>query len=240
MERALIAKSKLAQESASICLLDGSLEARLGAYANILRELNAPVAEAYDALVARLYAGEVGTSAPSVGDMMPLFSLPSVSGANVSLEDLTRDGPVVLSLNRGHWCSFCKIELNMLAGHHRSFSAHGAKVVSIIPEKIQYLDVMRNGEYESVLFLSDINNRYALVLGLVIWVGDMVKSLMQDQGYLLDERQGNDGWFLPVPATFVLDTNGRIVSRFVDADFRKRMPAEDILLALENIQKKSK
>ena len=60
--------------------MDGSLNDRLKAYAEKLKELNFPFSEAYDNLVARLMAGEVGAAAPKVGDVMPPFVLPSHRG----------------------------------------------------------------------------------------------------------------------------------------------------------------
>ena len=38
---------------------------------------------------------------------------------------------------------------------------------------------------------------------------------------------------LPIPATFIVATDGRITARFVDPDYRKRMAIEDMLDALK-------
>jgi peroxiredoxin len=37
---------------------------------------------------------------------------------------------------------------------------------------------------------------------------------------------------LPIPATFVVGTDGFIKARFVDPDYRKRMAIDDLLAAL--------
>jgi peroxiredoxin len=44
---------------------------------------------------------------------------------------------------------------------------------------------------------------------------------------------GNDGWVLPIPATFVIGRDGLVKVRFVDPDFRKRMEIDDLIGALK-------
>lgn len=224
----------LAEAFADICLMDAPLNARLSAYAAKLQELNFPFAEAYEDLVARLYAGEVGHNAPGVGDRMPPFILPSQTGTLVSLDDLTTLGPVIVSFNRGHWCPFCKIELRAISSYHRELAELGARVVSIMPDRQEFTDDLRTSTHDAITILTDIDNGYALSLGLVLWVGEKLKALMKGRGFHLDAFHGSDGWFLPVPATFVVGPDTRIRVRFVDPDFRKRMEIHDILAALRS------
>ena len=225
-------KTKLSEAFEQICLMDGPMNARLSAYANKLRELNFPFAEAYDDLVARLMAGEVGSTAPKVGDLMPSFVLPSHQGLLVGLEELTARGPVVISLNRGHWCPFCKIELRTIAAYHREISALGAEVVSILPDRQKFVKALAADTAGSMSILTDIDNGYALSLGLVMWLGDRLKELMGGRGIHLDAIQGNEGWYVPLPATFVVGQDGRVRARHVDPEFRTRMEIDDILTAL--------
>ena len=227
-------KATLAEAFNEICMMDGPLNARLSAYAGKLRELNFPFAEAYDDLVARLYAGEVGRQSPQTGEVMPPFNLPSKGGTVVSLEDLVADGPLVLSFNRGHWCPFCKIELRSIADFHQQIAASGARVVSIMPDRQQFLDDIRLATRDTFDILTDIDNGYALSLGLVMWLGETVKQLMIGRGYHLDAYHGSGGWFVPVPATFVIGRDQTVIARFVDPDFRKRMEIDEILAALKS------
>ncbi|MFB6304411.1 MAG: peroxiredoxin family protein [Haloferacaceae archaeon] len=46
------------------------------------------------------------------GSQAPSFELPSTAGDEVSLEDRLADGPAVVLINRGYWCSFCAEQLN--------------------------------------------------------------------------------------------------------------------------------
>ena len=220
-----------------VCTMDAPLNERLAAFSDTLRELNFPFAEAYDDLFARLYSGDVGTTAPAVGEPMPPFMLPAHSGRLVTLEEILRLGPAVISFNQGHWCPFCKIELKTLASHHEEIAALGAQLVSILPDRQQFVRQFPEDILNNFIILTDVDNNYGLSLGLVIWLGERLAQLMEGHGYRLGEYQGNDGWFVPLPATFVVGADGLVIARQVDPDFRKRMDVEDILTALKSAKR---
>jgi peroxiredoxin len=226
----------LEQAFAEICVMDGTLGQKLAAYSRKLQELNFPFAEAYDSLVARLIDGGVGATAPGVGEPMPNFALPSHSGRLVRLDELLTQGPVVISFNRGHWCPFCKIELRTIVAYHREIDAHGGQVVSILPDRQEFVEHLDADTQRRLLILTDVDNGYALSLGLAVWLGDRLKELMRGRGLHLDQIQGNDGWFIPWPATFVVAQDGTVVSRHVDPDFRLRMEIDEILDALRRAE----
>jgi peroxiredoxin len=139
---------------------------------------------------------------------------------------------VVVSFNRGHWCPFCKIELTSLAAAETELAGLAAKIVSIMPDRQSYLRPLAAELEGQITILSDIDNDYAISLGLAMWVGDQARALMEGIGWQLDAFQGNNTWFLPLPATFVVGRDGQILARFVDADFRERMEIEDVLAAV--------
>jgi peroxiredoxin len=224
----------LPEALAEICAMDASLSARLAAYARAMRELKSPFADEYDRLVARLRLGGVGAAAPDVGEFMPSFLLPDAAGRLVGLEQLLARGPAVVSFNRGHWCPFCKIELAALADAHSDFAELDAEVVSIMPERQQFTSAVEARLSGRIRILTDIDNGYALLLGLTMWVGEPIRGLMAERDLRLDAYQGNDAWFLPLPATFVIGRDGRVKARFVDPNFRNRMEIPDILRALRS------
>jgi peroxiredoxin len=76
-----------------------------------------------------------------------------------------------------------------------------------------------------------MDNGYALSLNLAIWIGAEMQRMMAGRQDL-PSFQGNDSWMLPIPATFVVGTDGIIRARFVDPDYRNRMAIEDLLAAL--------
>jgi peroxiredoxin len=224
----------LAEAFEQICRIEAPLQVRLAAYADKLRELNLPFATAYDDLIARLTAGEVGKDAPAVGDIMPSFMLPTEPARLVSLEELTAKGPVVVSFDRGHWCPFCRIALKTVATFQQELDACSAQVVSIVPDRQEFAQTLKSDAFDGLLVLTDMDNGYALSLGLVMWLGDDIKTHMTARGFQLEAFHGNDGWCVPVPATFVVGRDGRVIARFVDPDFRKKMDIEAILEAVRS------
>ncbi|MDL5361843.1 peroxiredoxin [Halalkalicoccus sp. NIPERK01] len=45
------------------------------------------------------------------GERAPDFTLESTAGEPITLSDTLEDGPTVVVINRGHWCSFCGEQL---------------------------------------------------------------------------------------------------------------------------------
>jgi peroxiredoxin len=216
-----------------ICAMEAPLHERMEAFSAAVRKFGLPFAEAYDDLVARIRSGDAGNTAPAVGERMPSFLLPDSSGRLLDLDDLLAAGPAVISFNRGHWCEYCGIELTAFRQALNEIAERGASVVSIMPETEVYTAKAAADTGNAFKILSDIDNSYALSLGLAIWLGERVRTLYLSHGLNLERYQGSTSWFVPIPATFVVGRDGRILARYVDPDFRHRMDIEDIIAALE-------
>jgi peroxiredoxin len=157
--------------------------------------------------------------------------LPNNKNRLVALDEVIRAGPAVISFNRGHWCEYCLIELTAFRQASKEFVRCDASVVSIMPETQAYIS--RMDHHDAFFILSDIDNGYALSLGLAIWLGENVSRLYLEHGLELHRYSGNAAWFLPIPATFVVGRDGLIIDRYVDPDFRNRMEIAAILAALK-------
>jgi peroxiredoxin len=213
--------------------LDAPLSERLATYARSLRELQPPFADAVDRLVTRLQEGTAIAGAPQEGDAMPPFLLPDHAGRLVALEDLLVQGPVAVTFARGHWCPYCRIAVSALADVSSDITDLGAQVAVIVPDRQQYAAKLKMDAHAPFPILTDLDNGYAMSLGLVFWVGGELQQLMQSRGISPQESQGNDSWFVPVPATFVVGRNGKIVARHVDPDYRRRMEIDSVVAALK-------
>ena len=220
--------------------MDASLSERLETFANVARTLRPEMQEAVDRMVERLKAYNAGEAAPKPGELMPPFTLPDEAGRLVSLDQLLAAGPVAVTFHRGHWCPYCRISTWALSEAQDKIEAEGATIVAIMPDREQFAASFKLDADLHYPVLTDIDNGYALSLNLAIWVGPELERLMAAGGRDLPRYQGNDAWFLPIPATFVVGSDGIITSRFVDPDYRRRMTVEELLEALKNARNQGK
>lgn len=212
--------------------MQGTLNERLRAYAAAGREIFPAYSEAVDRLVARINDHAGGENAPRPGEPLPPFVLPDEAGRLVSLESLLAEGPVAVMFHRGHWCPYCRLNLHAVVQAQDRIKAAGGHVVAIMPELQQFTTQFKTDSGAPFPVLTDIDNGYALSLNLAIWLGAEIRQLLSYQD--IPSFLGNDGWILPIPATFVVGRDGIVKARFVDPDFRNRMAIDELITAFED------
>jgi peroxiredoxin len=212
---------------------DAPINERLATYAATMRAIGTPSTAVVDRLVERLRNAGAGLNAPAVGEPMPAFLLPDNFAHLVGLEELLAGGPVAIAFHRGHWCPYCRINAHGLAQINDEATAIGGQIVAITPERQEFTTQHKRDAGASFRMLTDFANGYAISLNLAIWVGEEMKDFMAKGGRDLERYQGVGSWFLPIPATFVVGTDGLIRARFIDPDYRKRMDLDDLLAALK-------
>lgn len=213
--------------------MDASVNERLRVIADEVRALNPHFASAVDRLIARLTERKVGASSPAPGEPMPPFVLPDERGNLVSLASLTGNGPVAVAFNRGHWCPYCRLNTTALRQAQDEVAAVGGQIVAILPDRQKFTNMFKGDSKATFPILTDMDNGYAMSLNLVMWVGSEMQGLMPEAGVDLPVYQGNESWMLPIPATFIVGTDGIIKARHVDPDYRRRFEVDDLLAALK-------
>ena len=111
----------------------------------------------------------------------------------------------------------------------------GARFVSIMPDTAQFTGGYSETNRLPFPILTDMDLGYLLALGLVFWVGDEVKGLYDEAGIDLQKYQGNQGYFLPIVAKFIVGQDGLVKARQVNIEFRERMEPDAIVAALKNL-----
>jgi peroxiredoxin len=189
----------------------------------------------YDSFVGGLHDRGVGRTAPAIGQKLPEFALPNGRGVYFASRDLIAKGPLVLSFNRGGWCPYCRTELSAWAEAMPELHRLGGTFVSVTPEVGGRAEAMRRELGLDSEVLCDVDHGIALELGLAFHLGGELRERYLSCGLDLGEAYGSASWFLPVPATFVIDREGIVRFAFIDPDFRVRAEPAEVLAEVRRL-----
>ncbi len=200
---------------------------------------NAPaeVREAMTRADMELAASGIARRAIKAGDLAPDIRLPDARGGQVRLRELLAKGPVVVSFYRGGWCPYCNLELRALQNALPAIRQLGAELVAISPQTPD--ESLSTAEKSELAFavLSDTGSATAKAYGIAFDLAEELRPIYTRFGHSLPDKNGDDSWVLPIPATYVIDTKGVVVLAFVDVDYRNRLEPAEILSALGCLRK---
>ncbi len=175
-----------------------------------------------DRLVQGLIDAGAADGALKAGDPIPDFMLPNAEGVLVSSAQLIADGPLVLSFYRGVWCPYCSGELNALADAAPALRAAGANVAAITPEVGGVALKTKNERNLRFEILCDVDNGVAMEFGLMFRIPEDIQASYLKFNVNLPKIYGNNGWMIPIPATYVVARDGIIAYGYVNPDYRDR------------------
>lgn len=165
----------------------------------------------------------------------PDFMLPNSEGRLVSLAGLLARGPVIVQFFRGEWCPYCRLMLDALVAALPEIEALGATLIALTPDTGPWAHDAKANHGAAFDVLSDVDCGVGLAAGVVFRLLPLYKARLVSVGLEIPERHGNDAWFLPIPAVFLLDRSGKVAWRFADVDFTYRAPPERIIAALRQL-----
>lgn len=213
-----------------------SLSEQLAAYKAGFVQRAAPERVAMmEAATADLRATGIESQALQVGAQVPDLTLPDALNHPVSLASLWQSGPLVLIFYRGGWCPYCNLELRAWQQQLAALQHLGAQLVAVSPQTPD--NSLSTAEKNELAFpvLSDSALTAATAFGVAFEMPPELIELYSRVGNDLPVLNGNGRWVLPLPATYVIDRNGRVAFAHVEADYRERAEPIDVLAAVTEL-----
>lgn len=211
-----------------------SLSSQLKSQAEGTREkLPTEAVEVMSKATADLENSGVVDNSLKVGDKAPDFELPDPTGTQVKLSELLKNGPVVINFYRGQWCPYCNLELRAFQQLLPEFQQSNAQVIAISPELPDNSLSVKEKHNLAFPVLSDVGNAIARDYGLVFALAESLRSLYKGFGINIPASNGDDSFELPVPATYIVDTDGTIRYAYANADYTLRAEPADVLTAVK-------
>ncbi|HTD21333.1 MAG TPA: peroxiredoxin-like family protein [Terriglobales bacterium] len=210
-----------------------SLQAQLDEIRSRTRELLRPEHLAVtDRAIAELQESGLAKRILPAGATAPDFELPDANGKLVRSSELRARGRLVISFYRGRWCPYCVAQLEALQQVWAQIQAKGASLIAVSPQTQRQTSFAAEQHHLKFPLLSDAGNQVARKFGLVYAIPDYLKQQYKRTFVNLPHCNGDESWELPLPATFVIEPDGKVQFAEAHADYTRRMEPEEILTVL--------
>ncbi|NCF49984.1 redoxin domain-containing protein [Gammaproteobacteria bacterium] len=175
------------------------------------------------------------------GQKAPRFVVRSVDDEPYAFEPQELDRPVLVITFRGGWCPYCNMHLSELHAVMPEIQSLGFDVLFLSGDRPELLYAsLKNETQEDIEGLgyriySDADAQAAMAFGIAFRVSDRTVNRRHEKGEDIQESSMLRHGILPVPAIFAIDSDGVIAYSFVEADYKVRLPADELLEAVREI-----
>ena len=165
-----------------------------------------------------------------VGDTVELFTAVDTNDSLFKLSDALENGPVVVVFYRGQWCPYCNRHLSALQDSMEQIVGAGATVIAISPENQNALN--KTMEKNNISFTLLYDKDYTICTSFDVLFEPTNGQINKYNTFLnanLKEAHSQEEVLLPVPATFIIGTDGVIKWRQFDHNYKERSTVQEII-----------
>lgn len=177
-------------------------------------------------------AGSANEICPiKIGSALPRLNLQTINGDSFDLNAAIIQKPTVLIFYRGGWCPYCNRQLSQIRRIHPQLTSMGYQLIAVSADRPEKLVETVQKDSLKYMLLSDSKTFAAQTLGLAFKVDESTVERYRKNNMDMEEASGESHHILPVPAVFVIGTDGIIKFEYVNPDYRVRVDAEVLLAA---------
>ena len=176
-----------------------------------------------------------------VGQGAPRFTVETVEGDSFDFDPRNLDRPAIIIAFRGGWCPYCNLHLSELRHVLPIINEMDVDVLFLSGDRSDLLYSSLGAETRAEIdgldyrILSDANANAALALGIAFRAADDTIKRRRHKGQDIDRSSMALHGVLPVPAVFAIDIDGVIRFAYTNADYKVRVPADDLLSVATSI-----
>ncbi len=173
------------------------------------------------------------------GQPAPRFTVRTVDNENFVFDPEKLERPTVIITFRGGWCPYCNLHLSELRNVVPEINAMGIDVLFLSGDRPELLYASLSEETGEAIeglgytILSDANANAAMAFGIAFRAPQRYLEVLPERGNDINGSSMDRHGVLPVPAVYAIDRDGMIDFAFVNADYKVRLPAEELKAAAE-------
>lgn len=164
-----------------------------------------------------------------VGTMIPGITLREIKGNEIALKSLISKKPTVLVFYRGGWCPYCNLQLGHLKEIEQQIIDAGWQIIAVSPDRPDKLYETMEEHQMKYTLLSDSTMQASMKFGIAFKVDNGTVEKYRSYGIDLDDASGQNHHMLPVPAVFLIGTDGIIKFTYANPDYRIRLDTQVLL-----------
>ena len=175
------------------------------------------------------------------GEMAPKFTVRTVDDEPYVFDPENLDAPAVIVTFRGGWCPYCNLHLSELKDVVPELKGKGVDVLFLSGDRPEILyNSLKQETQEDIdgmgyTILSDADIDAAKALRIAFRQEQATIDRYENRGMDIAGSSMKNFGVLPVPAVYVIDSNGMVTFSFVEADYKVRLPAADLLAAASEV-----
>ncbi|MCH2448570.1 MAG: AhpC/TSA family protein [Gracilimonas sp.] len=166
-----------------------------------------------------------------ISSEIPDVKLKNMDDETVRLKELVSQKPSILVFYRGGWCPYCNRQLSDLNEIEEQLYEIGYQLLAISPDKPEKLRTTLDKNELGYTLLSDSPMNVSRAFGIAFKVDQKTIDRYKSIGLDLEEDSGYDHHLLPVPAVYIVNTDGIVKFNYVNPDYKERINGEVLLKA---------
>ncbi|MCF6223569.1 MAG: peroxiredoxin family protein [Flavobacteriaceae bacterium] len=169
----------------------------------------------------------------NVGDKAPTIIGVDQNGKEINLNDILKYNKILMVFYRGNWCPHCKKHLTSLQENLNEFIEKGVYVMVVSPETVERTKETADMWHINFSIIHDVGNKIMQDYKVAFEVNtNNVTNYFGTVSKRVANYNVKNNNVLPVPATYIIDQNGKISYVQYDPDYKNRSNFEEILKAL--------
>ncbi|MBE9491204.1 MAG: AhpC/TSA family protein [Bacteroidetes bacterium] len=168
-----------------------------------------------------------------VGEQAPQIIGIDQNGKQINSTEILKHNKILMVFYRGNWCPHCKKHLGSLQEHLNEFTKKGVFVMVVAPESEERTKETAEKWKTNFSIIHDVDNKIMNDYKVAFEVNK--QNVPNYYGYVTNKvatYNVENNNVLPVPATYIIDQNGKISYVQYDPDYKNRSDFSEILKSL--------
>lgn len=159
----------------------------------------------------------------------------NIKNEKIKLKTIIKRRPTVLVFYRGGWCPYCNKQLARLRKITKDINKLGYQLIAVSPDHVSKFKESISKHKLDYEVISDSKLNLAKAFGLSFKVDNKTLFFYKSVGIDLEKASGETHHSLPIPAVYVLDTNGLIHFNYLNPNYKVRLNEKILLNALKEL-----